>query len=142
MKQWLEINITINGFTYAVRKEVESISEIWKAGEDLSHRLQDIIDNRETKLADKIIDYYKKEKNGRVIQHEYPIMKCLVKPNVIFTHFGKTIEYIIPKTKEIFTAYKYTDNNHYFLISEKYPDGIVVRKEDCIESKWFYNDKI
>src|SRR5574343_1405245 len=139
MKQWLEINITINGFTYAVRKEVESIFEIWEAGEDLSHRLQDIIDDREAKLSDKIIDYYKKKNS---IDIQYPIMKCLVKPNVIFTHFGKTIEYMIPKTKEIFTAYKYTDNNHYFLISEKYTEGIVVRKEDCIEYKWFYNDKI
>lgn len=47
MKQWLEINITINGFTYAVREEVEDISEIKDKGIEITNRLHNIVNKRE-----------------------------------------------------------------------------------------------
>lgn len=48
MKEWLELNITINGFQYAVREEVNNLKDIELKGVQLSFRLHELINKRET----------------------------------------------------------------------------------------------
>lgn len=115
MKEWLELNIAINGFQYAVREEVNNLKNIEKQGIQLSSRLHELINKRENKN---------------------PVSnKCKVKPGT---------EYIFSNNKGLWLSsrhpesrkdviYEYEDyNENYLKLKNPNHSTILVRKENII----------
>src|SRR5574343_349248 len=92
MTQWLEINIKINDFTYAVREEVNDINETKNIGIGITNRLHDIVNKREKKPGDKIINYYYRKKKSNIGKICRPRLGSSYSYNLEEEKFGNIIE--------------------------------------------------
>ena len=137
MKSWLEINIKINGFTYAVREEVENISEIKDKGIEIANRLQNIVNNRENKFSDleeKIKNHYK---NGINL----PFM-CKIRPgaNYWINDLSDGPHTYYPFLGDlVFKANPYS--NEFRKLEKEGWNNLIVRTEDVIQLLvWNWNE--